>query len=108
MSPVAKWKYWFHSHGRLGNRPLEEIRREANLTMAAQVLGCEEVRYVDNAANRYLGYCDGERAVLLESITAQSVEQLRLAWRIEMILAQADRQLATLHKDTQDAIHAVL
>ena len=87
--------YWFQCYGRMGNRPLEEVRRAANLRLIKDATGNDYSypHYLDNEANRFLGYTSGERAVLLASINATTFAEIRFAWRVEMILAETERKL---------------
>lgn len=91
----SEWNYWFSGYGRIGNRPLSEIRPLANEDLLTKA-GYRE--YADNSANRQLGFVDGQRAMLLADIDAQTVSEVSFAWRLEMILAEVNKKLLRIQE----------
>ena len=91
-------QYWHKSYGKIGNRPLDEIRRAANnsLLVSAMGEGFRTQKYVENAANKALGFVAGERAACLASIDAQTIAEITFAWRVEMTLAKANREFIVM------------
>lgn len=88
-------RHWYSLYGKIGNRPLHEIRLKANFQLIRSAMNSDfqNQRYVENLANKKLGYCDGERAVLLTSIEAKTAAEILFSWEVEMRLADCFRKL---------------
>ena len=102
----SSWNYWYKSYGKLGNRPLDEIRLVSNIPLIIAATGVDysNTRHLDHDANRALGYINGERAMLLAAIDAQTTDEILFAWRMEMILAKLNRDLQIVRSSMEPRI----
>lgn len=88
------WDYWFRQYGKIGNRPLPEIKRLAKKEM---LLPAFSRKYEDNTPNNRLGYTHAYKAGLLASITATTMAEVHFAQTLELTLSKLVRKLEALY-----------